>query len=156
MLDFLDGRRRVTGKFPWRVRRAQRCRVRVGGCHERGHGIADHWHVKREFDVADGAEIGRHPHEIFGPRVARHRNERDGIRNVDGQRPGLRATHGHHHRCMEVGAVEVSERRDGVTHLRQPLAWCHHRQAQPAQFVFDPGSSRADAHLEATFGKHRQ
>ena len=70
--DFLDGRRRVTGKYQQRVRRSQRGRVRVGGCHERGHGVTDHRHVEREFDVADSAEIGRHPHDV-GPRVARHR-----------------------------------------------------------------------------------
>ena len=83
-------------------------------------------------------------------------SERDGIGKVDRQRPGLRATHGHHYRRVEVWTVEVSKRRDGVTHLRQPLAWCHHRKAQLAQFVFDPGSPGADAHLEATFGQHRQ
>ena len=60
------------------------------------------------------------------------------------------------YRGMEVWAVEVSERRDGVTHLRQPLARCQHRQTQLAQFVFHPGSPGADAHLEATFGEHRQ
>jgi hypothetical protein len=63
--------------------------------------------VEREFDVSDSAEIGRHPHDL-GPRVTRHRSERDGIRNVARQRPGFRATHGHHYRCMEVRAVEVS------------------------------------------------
>ena len=71
--DFLDGRRRVTWKYQERVRRAQRGRVRVGGCHERGHGVADYRHVEREFDVSDSAEIGRHPHDL-GPRVARHRS----------------------------------------------------------------------------------
>ncbi len=59
-------------------------------------------------------------------------------------------------RRMEVGPIEFSERRDGVTHLRQPLARCRHRKAKLAQFVLDPRSARADAHLEATLGQHRQ
>ena len=65
--------------------------------------------------------------------------------------PGLRTTHGHHYRRLEVRTVEVSSRRrNSVTHLGQPFAWCHHRKAQLAQFVFDPGSPGADAHLKST------
>ena len=86
---------------------AQRGRVRVGGCHERGHGVTGHRHVEREFDVSDSAETGRHPHDP-GPGVTRHRHERDCIRKAGRQRPGLRTTHGHHHRCLEVRTVEVS------------------------------------------------
>ena len=89
-------------------------------------------------------------------RVTRPRGERDRIRQVGRQRQGLRATDGHHHRRMEVRAIEFSERRDGVTHLRQPLARCRHRKAQLTQFVLDPGSPGADAHLKAALGEHRQ
>ena len=74
------------------------------------------------------AKLGRQSH-FLGPRVARHREERDRIRQVGRQRLGLRATHGHHHRRMEVWAVKFSERRDSLAHLRQPLAGCHHRKA---------------------------
>lgn len=42
---------RVTWKYRKRVRCAQRGRVRVGGCHERGYSVADCRHVEREFDA---------------------------------------------------------------------------------------------------------
>jgi hypothetical protein len=84
--------------------------------------------VERQFEVSECAKLGRQSHYL-GPRVARHREERDRIRQVGRQRFGLRATHGHHHRRMEIRAVEFSERRDSVAHLSQPLARCHHRKA---------------------------
>ncbi len=134
------GRSGVSRASPPRVARPGPCR----GCHERGDGVAGHRHVEREFDVPDCAEAGRQPHHL-GPGVTRPRGERDRIRQVGRQRPGLRAMYGHHHRRMEVRAIEFSQRRDSVAHLRQPLARCRHRKAQLAQFVLDPGSPGADA-----------
>jgi hypothetical protein len=102
--------------------------VTAAWCHERGDGVADHRHVVRQFEVSACAKLGRQSHYL-GPRVARKRGEGDRIRQVGRQRLCLRATHGHHHRRMDVRAVEFSERRDSVAHLRQPLARCQHRKA---------------------------
>jgi len=142
--DFFGRRRRVTGSTRSESTARSAAGSGVGGCHERGDGVADHRHVEREFDVSNRAEIGP---PCAGSRPASRRpaiaaNVTVSAR-VDRQRPGLRTAHGHHHRCMEVRTVEVSERGDSVTHLGQPLAWCHHRKAQLAHFVFDPGSPGA-------------
>ena len=90
------------------------------------------------------------------PSVSRHQCEGDRICEVGRQRLGLRPAHGHHHRRVKVGAVEISQRRHGLTHLGQPLARWHHGQSQFAELVLDPWPAGADAHLEATLGEHRQ
>src|SRR5918912_1138125 len=57
---------------------------------------------------------------------------------------------------MQAGAVELWERRDGVTYLGEPLASGDNGQAEFAELVLDPWPSDADAHLEATLAEHRQ
>src|SRR5918912_422706 len=57
---------------------------------------------------------------------------------------------------MQAGAVELSERRDGVTYLGEPLASWDNGQAELAKLVLDRWPSSADAHLEATLAEHRQ
>src|SRR5918912_3657794 len=57
---------------------------------------------------------------------------------------------------MQAGAVELWERRDGVTYLGEPLASWDNGQAELAKLVLDPWPSSADAHLEATLAEYRQ
>jgi pimeloyl-ACP methyl ester carboxylesterase len=154
-LDLLGGRRRVIRKYRQGVRRAKRTRVGVGGRHKRRDSVADHRHVEREFDVPDGAKVAYQPRD-FDPRLTRQQCEGDRICELGRQRLGLRPAHGHHHRRVKVGAVEISKRRHGLTHLGQPLARWYDGQSQFAEFVFDPRPAGADAHLEATVSEHRQ
>ena len=111
--------------------------------------------MERELDVADGAEVACQPRD-FDPGLTRRVREGDRIGDLGRQRQGLRAAYGHHHRRVKVGAVEISQRPDGLTYLSQPLARWDHGQSTFAELVLNPWPAGADAHLEATVSEHRQ
>ena len=95
-------------------------------------------HVERELDVPDGAEVACQLRD-FDPRLTRQQCEGDRVCDLGRQRLGLRTTYGHDHRRVKVGAVEISQRRDGLTHLGQPLARRDHGQPPFAELVLDSG-----------------
>ncbi len=101
----------------------KRSRVGVGNRQVWRNSVADHRHLLREFDVSDGAdaEVAYHPCDL-DPILARHQCEGDRVCDLGRHRLSLRPMHGHHHRRVKVGPVEISQRRDHLTHLDQPLA----------------------------------
>jgi hypothetical protein len=108
-----------------RIRRAKRSGVGVGNRQVRRDSVADYRHLLREFDVPDGAEVAYHPCD-FDPILSRHQCEGDRVCDLGRHRLSLRPVHGHHHRRVKVGAVEISQRRHHLTHLGQPVApWDH-------------------------------
>src|SRR6185503_15693884 len=73
--------------------------------------------------------------------------------NFDGQRLGVRPANGHDDRRVNIGTVQISQRRHGFADLGQSLPWWRHGHPQLAEFVLDPWPPSADAHLEATFSE---
>ena len=109
----------------------------------------------RELDVPDSAEVACQPRD-FDPRLIRQLHEGDRVCDLGRQRPGLRTAYGHRHRRVTVGAVEISQRHDGLPYLGQPLVRRDDGQALFAELVLNPWPAGADAHLEAAVGEHRQ
>jgi hypothetical protein len=64
-------------------------------------------HVERELDVLESAEVTGELGDL-GAGVIRHRDEGDRVRQLGSKCSTLRPAHCHHHRCMQVGAVEPS------------------------------------------------
>jgi hypothetical protein len=63
--------------------------------------------VERELDVAERAEVTGELGDLDA-RVIRHRDEGNRVRQLGSNCSTLRSADCHHHRCMQVGAVELS------------------------------------------------
>jgi len=63
--------------------------------------------VKRELDVPKSAKVTREPGDLDA-RVIGCRDERNDVGQLGGKCSTLRSAHCHHHRCVQVGAVELS------------------------------------------------
>jgi hypothetical protein len=108
--------------------------------------------VERELHVSVSPEFAGEPGDLDTGFIWPG-DEGDRVRHFCGKCLGLRSAHRHHNRRVQVGAVQLPQRRHGVTDLGDPLARCYHGQAEFAELVLDPRPSGADAHLEATLAK---
>ena len=63
--------------------------------------------MERELDVPESAEVTGELGDLDA-RVIRHRHEGNRVRQLGSKCLTLRSAHCHHHRCMQVGAVELS------------------------------------------------
>jgi hypothetical protein len=68
--------------------------------------VADNRHVERELDVPGSAEVTGELGDLDA-RLIRHRDEGNRVRHLGSECSTLRSAHCHHHRCMQVGAVEL-------------------------------------------------
>src|SRR5207253_9371731 len=115
--------------------------------------LTNNLHGERELNDADGAEVACQPCD-FDPSLTRKLYEGDRICDFGRQRLCLRTAYGDDDRRVKAGAVEISQRSDGLTHLVQPLARWGHRQSQFAELVLNSRPAGADAHLETTLSEH--
>ena len=60
-----------------------------------------------EIQTGLGFGVARSPGDLDAG-VIRHRHERHRVRHLGSKCSTLRSAHCHHHRCMQVGAVELS------------------------------------------------